>query len=72
LAFTWRWDSEPAEAPTREVSIRFEPRAEGGSAITLTHGPYSDAAREDEVRAGHLEGWLHFLGRLQAAIRTTG
>lgn len=66
LGFTWRWDSDPDDALTRHVDITFEPLAitGGGTRLILQHGPYTDAPAEHEQRRQHLDGWLHFLGRL--------
>jgi uncharacterized protein YndB with AHSA1/START domain len=63
LSFTWKWDHEAA--PARHVEITFDALPNGGTQITLTHGLYTDAAEDQEERQGHLEGWTHFLGRLQ-------
>jgi uncharacterized protein YndB with AHSA1/START domain len=64
LAFTWKWEHNP-DMPTRQVEIAFEPH-EAGSLLTLTHGVYGDNARDREDRQHHVEGWSHFLARLQA------
>lgn len=68
LGFTWRWDHEPDAPPTR-VDVDVEPFADRGAKLTLTHGPYGHAEGDREMRAGHLEGWRHFLGRLQDVTR---
>lgn len=65
LAFTWKWDHDPELAPIRQVIIAFEARPTGGTRLTITHGPYSDSGEDQKERAGHLEGWTHFLGGLQ-------
>lgn len=62
LAFTWQWDHEAAHHS--EVAVTFAPRADGGTTLTLTHGPYTDTPESREERQGHLEGWSHFLTRL--------
>ncbi len=64
LGFTWQWDHEPAVAPAR-VEITLERLADGDARLTLTHGPYADTEPDRERRAGHLEGWQHFLGLLR-------
>ncbi len=61
LAFTWSWDHEP-DTPERTVRITFR-MAEDGTELTLSHGDY--AATDTEERQSHLEGWQHFLPRLQ-------
>jgi uncharacterized protein YndB with AHSA1/START domain len=63
LSFTWAWDHEPDRRPTT-VQIDFEPLGRNGSRLTLRHGSYSP--EDTEQRKSHLEGWLFFLGRLQA------
>lgn len=63
LNFTWRWDHQTT--PLRHVEITFDSLPNGGTQITLTHGFYTDSAEDQEERAGHIEGWIHFLGRLQ-------
>lgn len=68
LSFTWKWDSEPDLAPIRHVIVSFETLAEGGTQITIIHGPYNESREDQEERAGHLEGWTHFLGRLHQAL----
>ena len=65
LAFSWKWDFAPADASARMVQIAFEALPGGGTRLTLTHGFYTDSAEDQEERNGHLEGWTHFLGRLQ-------
>ena len=64
LSFTWRWDSDPPEAPGFKVALAFMPLTEGGSKLMLVHGPYDDSPGLQEARAHHLEGWTHFLTRL--------
>jgi uncharacterized protein YndB with AHSA1/START domain len=65
LAFTWRWEHEP-QAPTRTVEVDFTLMPSGGTVVTVRHGPYADGPAEAEARAGNVEGWLHFLGRLRS------
>lgn len=60
VAFTWSWDHEP-DTPERTVRVTLEPLA-AGTSLTLSHGDYSLTDRDE--RAGHLEGWKHFLPRL--------
>lgn len=68
LSFTWKWDNDPDLAPIRHVIITFETLAEGGTQITIIHGPYGETREDQEERAGHFEGWVHFLGRLQQVL----
>jgi uncharacterized protein YndB with AHSA1/START domain len=68
LAFTWKWDHEPADAPPRTVTVTFTPDQRDDERVTLTlrHAPYGDSQAEQDVRNGHLEGWTYFLGKLQS------
>jgi uncharacterized protein YndB with AHSA1/START domain len=68
LAFTWRWDHEPLEAPTHTVTITFTPdsRDDECVALTLRHEPYGKTPEEQDARRGHLEGWTFFLGKRQS------
>ena len=61
LSFSWRWDHEPG-SPERAVEVAIDP-AESGSRLTLWHGRY-EIPTDLVERQGHVEGWLHFLGRL--------
>jgi uncharacterized protein YndB with AHSA1/START domain len=68
LGFTWRWDHDPAEEPTRHVSISFEALG-NGTKMTVTHGPYDDSAHDQEIRNDHhLVGWRHFLAQLEQKL----
>lgn len=66
LAFTWHWDHEP-NRPTRSVVVTFR-EITGGTLLTLGHGTYGHSPEDREERAGHREGWLYFLDRLQTAV----
>jgi uncharacterized protein YndB with AHSA1/START domain len=69
LVFTWRWDHEP-ELPERTVTVELMALAGGdGTVLTLEHGTYGDGAIEAADRQSHIEGWDHFLGRLESATR---
>jgi len=74
LVYSWTWDHEP-DQPARTVIVRGEPDGDG-TILTLTHGPYRPSSPslsgEDEDRAGHREGWLHFLPKLHEAIALQG
>ncbi len=76
LAFTWKWDHDPADAPPKLVTVDFAPAvapedvlaggARPGARLTLSHGPYLDTPEEQELRVEHhLAGWRHFLPILQ-------
>lgn len=64
LIYTWRWDHDPVDEVT-EVEIVFEPHS-GGSVLTLTHGLYADTEAGRKHRQEHHDGWMYFLGRLEA------
>jgi hypothetical protein len=44
------------------VEVRFEP-AGPGTLLTIRHGTYGEGDQKE--RAGHIEGWQFFVGRLQ-------
>jgi uncharacterized protein YndB with AHSA1/START domain len=69
LAFSWTWDHEPGV--TKEVVVTFEPKGRG-TRVVVEHGPYSESARDRELRQEHSDGWRYFLGRLGAAATTEG
>ena len=65
IVFGWGWEGSPDLAPDAStVTITLEP-AEGGTLVRLVH----DGLTEQQV-ASHLEGWKHFLGRLEQAAST--
>jgi uncharacterized protein YndB with AHSA1/START domain len=66
LSFTWRWDHEP-EKPERQVRVSFE-QIPGGTRLLLQHGTYAATPADQEERQGHLDGWMHFLGRLRQGV----
>lgn len=61
LAFTWKWDHHPIET---QVHVIFESLPDNGTKLTVTHGPYTHSAIDQEARMGHVEGWVYFVGRL--------
>jgi uncharacterized protein YndB with AHSA1/START domain len=65
LAFTWRWEHEP-DRPERTVEVLFDAVGDLGTQLTVTHGTYTEADREE--RDGHMEGWTYFLTRLRDAL----
>ncbi len=69
LCFTWTWDHDPKD--TTEVKISFELLKEGGTRILLHHGTYALTEEGTKTRNGHVEGWMHFLGKLQEQAITT-
>lgn len=61
LVLGWGWDGDEALPPdSSTVTITIE-EADGGSRLTLTHAGLPTA----ESRAGHAEGWRHYLERLE-------
>jgi len=66
LAFSWKWDH--TSAPARQVEITIAPLPTGGPQLTLTHGFYTDSSEDQEERQSHVEGWMHFLSRLQQML----
>jgi hypothetical protein len=45
---------------------------DGGTKLIVTHGFYNDSPRDQDERQGHIDGWTHFLGRLQAVLSKGG
>lgn len=66
FAFTWSWEHEP-DTPPRLVEITFFDTAEG-SEIVLSHGAYPEDRIDQEEHQSHMEGWDHFLKKLQVHI----
>ncbi len=65
VVFTWGWQGSPELPPgASTVEVTLLPDA-GGTMLTLRHGNLPEGQR-----AGHAEGWEHFLPRL--AIRAGG
>jgi uncharacterized protein YndB with AHSA1/START domain len=65
LAFTWQWAHRP-ELPIRTVEVVFAAK-NNGCHVTISHGIYGDTAIEQADRQEHIEGWIYFLGQLQAS-----
>lgn len=63
LAFTWKWEHEPA-MPEREVVLNFTAQ-DKGALLTLWQGTYGATEPELQERQSHVEGWQHFLNRLE-------
>ena len=63
LGFTWQWDHQP-ELPQRQVMINIA-RLASGSSLRIEHGYYGQSDEELEDRQSHIDGWHHFLERLQ-------
>jgi len=67
LAFTWQWEHYPV---TEEVVVTFKPFAQQGSSMTIEHGPYPDTEQGQEDRQNHLDGWMHFVTKLQTLVES--
>ena len=65
LEFTWAWDHEPG-SPRRTVlvTVADSDDSDGGTELTVLHGPHGDGAAEQAARSDHHEGWEYFLARL--------
>jgi len=63
LGYTWKWRHLP-ELPVRQVEIAFQP-IHDGTRILLTHGTYTTGQADQDDRQSHVDGWNHFLRRLQ-------
>ncbi len=70
LIYSWTWDHEP-DQPARTIIVHGEPD-DGETVLTITHGPYRPSSPslpgENEDRASHRDGWLHFLPKLHEAV----
>jgi len=66
LVFGWGWEGNHLDLPpdSSTVTVTFEP-ADGGTLVRLVH---EGLTAEQEV--GHLEGWSHFLERLETQAST--
>ena len=58
LVWTWKWDHDDTPARVVEVDLTTE---EGSTVIQIDHEAASQGERESYV-----DGWNHFLGRLEA------
>ncbi len=64
LAFTWKWNHDPADTPEMQVDISFKPHDGGGTDLTIMQWPYRQGPADQTSRDGHREGWMHFCMRL--------
>jgi uncharacterized protein YndB with AHSA1/START domain len=67
LEFTWAWDHEPGAAGRTvlvTVADAAGPDGDGGTDLTVLHGPHGEGAAEQAARSDHREGWEYFLARL--------
>ena len=58
LVHTWRWEGSDVETL---VTVEFEPAADGGTRLTLTHSRFA----QDEARDEHVRGWSGALAKLE-------
>src|SRR5262249_30583798 len=66
LALTWQGDHEARREPPLTVPPALAPLARAQrTALRPARGQYADSPGERETRAGHLQGWLYFLAKLQ-------
>ena len=76
LEFTWAWDHEPGVSgrtvlvTVAEAGDSGEPGADGGTELTVLHGPHGEGAAEQAARSDHREGWEYFLARLGQLLAT--
>ena len=66
LEMTWNWEHRP-ELPERLVTFELEPCG-AGTSLTVTHGDYGEGEVESEDRQSHVDGWTHFLARLEECL----
>ena len=59
FAMTWHPGTDPAR-PTR-VELRFDPRAEGGTRVTLTHSGWEIWAADAPEKRGNYDGGWEFV-----------
>jgi uncharacterized protein YndB with AHSA1/START domain len=64
ISFSWKWNHDPVDYPTLEVALDFAPAINGGALLTITQGQYDESTAQQEDRAGHREGWIHFCMKL--------
>lgn len=65
IVFGWGWEGSETLAPdTSTVTITLEP-ADGGTLVRLVH-----EGLDGEQAASHLEGWSHYLERLERLVTT--
>jgi uncharacterized protein YndB with AHSA1/START domain len=68
LAFTWAWDHDVGKFSDLQVDLVFQ-EIEGGTRLTITHGPWGPESESQVERQGVIEGWIHFGMRL-SGLRT--
>jgi uncharacterized protein YndB with AHSA1/START domain len=63
LGFTWSWDHDRNKFNPTQVDLNFE-ATEGGTRLTVEHGPWDASEEAQGERQGIIEGWIHFGMRL--------
>ncbi len=63
LGFTWLWNFDKDRTEPLRVELRFSP-IEGGTHLSVTHGPWGPSPESQTERQGVIEGWIHFGMRL--------
>lgn len=63
LGFTWAWDHDVGKLVPKHVDLMFK-EIEGGTRLTLEHGPWEETEEAQIERQAVLEGWIHFGMRL--------
>ncbi len=66
LAFSWAWEGDTSPAST--VTVTAVPSSDGGSRLTIDHGPHADDDAGQHAHSEHWDGWEFFLPRLAAAL----
>lgn len=68
LRFSWAWVGEDWR-PASTVTVLAEPAgSQGGTLLTIEHGPHADDDAGRTAHAEHWEGWEFFLSQLPAAV----
>lgn len=67
LGYTWKWSTDPEEAPTLHVIAEFK-EVEGGVNIIITHKSFDSNNDDQQNRKSIQQGW-EFFGTKLAALR---
>lgn len=65
LGFTWKWNTDPAEAPALHVVVEFKEVAEGVK-VTITHSSFDPNNDDQQNRSSLHQGWEQFCVKLAA------
>ena len=69
FAFSWAWNTGPANAPPLRVDIYFALQS-GGTRIAIFQGKYDGINATDADRNDNYEGWIHFCARLKEVVQS--